>query len=218
MPTERYLLVLQCVVGCGDLPSLAYVEAPAASNSADAGSSAAESPARTNPTTHEIAWLPESVKRWMPHIKTAADAHDLDPCLLAIVVLIESHGDVNARGHDGATGLMQIMPKTARAIAKQRGMQAFRSATLHDPATNLDLGAWYLSRQLHDYRQLFGERAIELAAIAYNAGPARARAFAEHNEPVPARSLRYARLVYAMWSERERPRSETFERWWSGKL
>jgi len=75
-----------------------------------------------------------------------------------------------ARSSVGASGLMQIMPATARWIAKQLGIKRFRVAEMHDPARNIQFGAYYLK---HVQSTLDGSPV--LATAAYNAGPGRAQ-------------------------------------------
>jgi len=70
----------------------------------------------------------------------------------------------------GARGLMQIMPKTGRQIARKLKEKRFKKADLFNPATNIKYGAFYY-KQLLD--QFDGHYA--LAAAAYNAGPHRVK-------------------------------------------
>lgn len=77
----------------------------------------------------------------------------------------ESALDPNARSPVGARGLTQLMPATARAVAKSIGLKRFNVERLWEPATNIQIGSVYLGRMLHT----FGHPG--LAAAAYNAGP-----------------------------------------------
>lgn len=72
-----------------------------------------------------------------------------------------------------AVGLMQLLPSTGRAVAKQLG-QSFSTQKLTDPNTNIRLG----SRFLADRIAQFGGSKI-MAIAAYNAGPARVRQWVE---------------------------------------
>lgn len=76
----------------------------------------------------------------------------------------------DARSHAGATGLMQVMPATARETARRFGIRLQSPRQILDPDLNIQLGTAYLS-QVH--RQ-FGHNRI-LATAAYNAGPQRVR-------------------------------------------
>jgi soluble lytic murein transglycosylase len=82
----------------------------------------------------------------------------------------ESRFVMNARSGVGASGLMQVMPATARWTAKKLGMRDFNTDQLHDRDTNIAIGTGYLKLVLDD----FGG-SMPLAAAAYNAGPSRPR-------------------------------------------
>jgi soluble lytic murein transglycosylase len=99
-----------------------------------------------------------------------ARVRKLDESLLFGLVRQESRFIADARSSAGAAGLMQLLPSTARRVAKKIGMKGFRPSRLRQPEVNVALGAFYL-RQVLDG---FGGNAV-LAATAYNAGPGRAR-------------------------------------------
>ena len=75
-----------------------------------------------------------------------------------------------ARSGVGASGLMQIMPATARWIAQRLGIKRFQPKEMQDPARNIKFGAYYLK---HVQDTLDGSPV--LATAAYNAGPGRAQ-------------------------------------------
>ncbi len=77
-----------------------------------------------------------------------------------------------ARSSVGASGLMQLMPATARYVAKKIGMDDYRPDGVVDIDTNLALGTGYLRMVLEDLDNL-----PVLATAAYNAGPGRPRAW-----------------------------------------
>ena len=78
----------------------------------------------------------------------------------------ESLFRVNARSSAGARGLMQLMPRTAREVARQLGRSQPSTSDLYQPELNIALGSRYLADRLADGN---GNRA--LAAAAYNGGP-----------------------------------------------
>lgn len=78
----------------------------------------------------------------------------------------------NARSHVGASGLMQIMPGTAKYVANKIGLTGFTPNQINNIDTNLLLGTRYLNMVLSD---LDGSQV--LATAAYNAGPSRSRAW-----------------------------------------
>jgi len=105
---------------------------------------------------------------WRTELNDAATRAALDPYFVAAVAREESSFDPQARSRVGARGLMQLMPDTARQLAKGRGLPS-GDDMLADPAANLTLGSAYLAGLMKE----FGEP--RLAIAAYNAGPARVR-------------------------------------------
>ena len=75
-----------------------------------------------------------------------------------------------ARSSVGASGLMQIMPATARWIAQRLGIKGFHPKEMQDPAKNIQFGAYYLK-----HVQTTLDDSPVLATAAYNAGPGRAQ-------------------------------------------
>ena len=98
-----------------------------------------------------------------------ARAQSVDPAWLLAVARQESRFAAGARSGAGARGLMQIMPATARWIARRNGMRNYRLEHAHDVQTNITLGTHYLKGVL----DRFGSPVVALAA--YNAGPTRAQ-------------------------------------------
>lgn len=90
-----------------------------------------------------------------------SEDHPLRP-LFNAVIKQESGGKKDAVSYKGATGLMQIMPSTAKEIAKELGIRKY---DLKDPETNKKFGEHYLTKMLKKFN---GD--IELALAAYNAG------------------------------------------------
>ena len=99
-----------------------------------------------------------------------ARARKLDEPLVFGLVRQESRFIADAKSSAGASGLMQLLPSTARRIARKIGMKGFNTSRLGRPEVNAALGAYYLRCVLDG---LGGNPA--LAAAAYNAGPGRAR-------------------------------------------
>jgi soluble lytic murein transglycosylase len=86
----------------------------------------------------------------------------------------ESRFIMDARSHVGASGLMQVMPATAKWTAKKIGLSNFTPDQITDKETNVAIGTGYLKLVLDD----FGG-SLPLAAAAYNAGPGRSRRWRE---------------------------------------
>ncbi len=92
----------------------------------------------------------------------------LDPSLLRGLVRQESLFEAKARSRAGALGLTQLLPSTARSVARSVLRVRYRRAFLYDPGINARIGAAYL-RRLYD--QFDGNPMWALAA--YNGGPGR---------------------------------------------
>ena len=86
----------------------------------------------------------------------------------------ESRFIMNASSSVGASGLMQVMPNTAKYVAKKIGMTNYTNDKLTDTNTNLTLGSNYLNMVLIDL-----DGSWVLASAAYNAGPSRSKAWRE---------------------------------------
>lgn len=82
----------------------------------------------------------------------------------------ESRFVTEAKSTVGASGLMQVMPATARWIAQRLGMKDYRKTLISQLDTNLKLGTYYMKNVL----SALGNNPV-LASAAYNAGPGRAR-------------------------------------------
>lgn len=163
-----------------------------------------------------IEWLPSAVERWEPQMLEASERHRVSPELIAIVTLAESLGDPAARSPMGAVGLMQLMPSTAQRIADERRIEGHSDQRLQDPAYNIDLGAWYLARELAAAGAVgaeASERAVELAAVGYVGGDVFMRAHRDQAAPLPEPIRVYRDLIVGMWNERALPESATYGAW-----
>ena len=94
----------------------------------------------------------------------------LDKAWVYGLIRQESRFIMDAQSHVGASGLMQVMPSTARYVAKKIGLTDFVVETLSDVRTNVMLGTNYLNMVIGG---LDGSQV--LATAAYNAGPGRLR-------------------------------------------
>ncbi len=104
----------------------------------------------------------------------------IDPAWAYGLMRQESRFNTGARSHVGAGGLMQIMPETAKLVARNMG-EAYNPAALSDPNTNLRYGTFYLS-MIH---QQLSQNAV-LATAGYNAGPNRARRWQPEQQSLAA--------------------------------
>ena len=98
----------------------------------------------------------EDVARYTPIIEAAARRNGVDPLLLHAIIRAESGYNPGALSVKGASGLMQLLPVTA----KRYGV-----TDLFDPRQNIEAGAKYLK----DLLGMFDNN-LELAIAGYNAG------------------------------------------------
>jgi soluble lytic murein transglycosylase-like protein len=112
---------------------------------------------------HDGALFP--VPRWKP-----AGGYKLDPSLVYAIIRAESGFDPAARSPKGALGLMQVMPDTARHLAKSTKIAYRGDGWLLHPPNNMQVGQAWL-RQLARTKTVNGSL-IHLVA-AYHAGEAR---------------------------------------------
>ncbi|MDB5359619.1 MAG: lytic transglycosylase protein [Rhodospirillales bacterium] len=111
---------------------------------------------------HDDAAYP--VPRWQPR-----NGFSVDRALLFALMMQESRFDADAQSGSGASGLMQLMPQTARDVARRAGIHFKSVDELVDPVLNLSLGQEYV-KQLIDHTQINGNLILVLAT--YNSGTA----------------------------------------------
>ena len=89
----------------------------------------------------------------------------------------ESEFDMRANSHVGAQGLMQLMPYTAKLVAKQAKLPYSKSRLTSDPEYNINLGSHYIAGLILQY-----DGAYPFATAAYNAGPKRVKHWKKINK------------------------------------
>ena len=89
----------------------------------------------------------------------------LDPYLVASLIRQESEFNALALSRANAVGLMQLLPKTGRTVARQVKLKGYSAPQLFTPAVNLQLGTRYFKDMVDKYNGQF-----EYALAAYNAG------------------------------------------------
>jgi soluble lytic murein transglycosylase len=102
-------------------------------------------------------------------VRRAGDIR-LDPAYVYGLIRQESRFIMDARSHVGASGLMQVMPATAKWTAKKIGLTNFTPEQITDREINVAIGTGYLKLVLDDF-----EGSMPMATAAYNAGPNRPR-------------------------------------------
>ena len=132
---------------------------------------------------------------------------NLDPMLVLAVIEIESRFQYSPISPGGARGIMQIMPDTGKfltdAVGRELGLHpvAYRPESLDDPIVNIRMGVYYL----HDLKKQF--RNLNLALIAYNAGPAEVQNRLENNQEF---SQDFATLVLTAYQRYANHKAPTF--------
>ena len=106
--------------------------------------------------------------RFEKEILAAARQRGIDPYLVAGLIRQESLFDARARSAAGAIGLMQILPRTGRELARRDGLRGFATTMLRDPGVNIRLGTLFFADLLERNGQT-----PAFALAAYNAGPSR---------------------------------------------
>jgi soluble lytic murein transglycosylase len=96
----------------------------------------------------------------------------LDPSYVFGLIRQESRFIVDLRSSVGATGLMQVMPATARWTANKIGLANFKPDQMSERDTNTAIGTAYLKLLLDSF-----DGSMPLATAAYNAGPSRPRSW-----------------------------------------
>ena len=112
--------------------------------------------------------------------RTAAENEGVDEAWIYGLARQESRFMHHAKSGVGAAGLMQIMPATAKWVAKRIGMNDYNSDLIHDLTTNVSIGTYYIRYTF----ELMNGQAV-MATAAYNAGPSRAKRWLA-SEPMEA--------------------------------
>jgi len=102
------------------------------------------------------------------------------------IIRQESEFDLNANSHAGAKGLMQLMPYTAKLVAKQAKLPYVKSRLTTDPEYNINLGSHYIAGLILDY-----DGAYPYAIAAYNAGPNRVKYWKKINKDPQKKQIDY---------------------------
>jgi soluble lytic murein transglycosylase len=147
----------------------------------------------------------------VPHrdaLDAAAREWALDEAMIYSLIRQESRFVPEARSRAGAMGLMQLMPSTAKWVARQLPVHPFKVDMLANPEVNIRMGTYYFRRVLNALGHPI------LATAAYNAGPGRARRWRDERplegaiyaETIPVNETRdYVKKVFAnAWFYRHR--------------
>lgn len=108
-------------------------------------------------------------KPYWPDLKFSASSNGLDPYLVASLIRQESEFSPTAVSRANALGLMQLLPKTGKLVARQEKVKGYSTAQLLTPGMNMKLGTRYFRSMVEQ----FG--GFEYALAAYNAGDFRVK-------------------------------------------
>lgn len=146
--------------------------------------------------------------RWKPE-----DGFRVDRALIFALIRQESKFNPKAKSWAGARGLMQLMPRTASFVARDRRLHGSKRHTLYDPGLNLELGQTYIEMLLNE-SHISGDL-FHLAA-AWNGGPGNLSKWQRQNkkdedpllfiESIPSRETRIfiERVLTNLWIYRDR--------------
>jgi soluble lytic murein transglycosylase len=104
-------------------------------------------------------------KAYWTDLRKYSALNGLDPYLVASLIRQESEFNALALSRANAVGLMQLLPKTGKTVAKQVKLKGYSAPQLYTPAVNLQLGTRYFKDMVDKYNGQF-----EYALAAYNAG------------------------------------------------
>ena len=122
----------------------------------------ASAPIKSIPLVYWRILFPEP---WWDTIRAESAKNNLDPYLVASLIRQESEFNPSAISHANAWGLMQLLPSSGKAMAREEGLKHFQTFQLLDPETNIRLGTRYLRQVLDKFGGV-----PEYAMAAYNAG------------------------------------------------
>ncbi|MDD4179878.1 MAG: transglycosylase SLT domain-containing protein, partial [Candidatus Margulisbacteria bacterium] len=120
-------------------------------------------------------WQLSYPKGYWKHVAGGADDFKVDPYLVLAVIREESRFSAKAVSRSGARGLMQIMPRTGRGIAKDLDLPKYRTTKLYEPASNVKMGTYYLSNLIKSF-----SNNVYLALAGYNGGPNKIKKYVKY--------------------------------------
>ncbi|MHB8876086.1 MAG: lytic transglycosylase domain-containing protein [Myxococcaceae bacterium] len=174
--------------GCGKLPLVAALALIAASRFGPAPTPAPAPRAVSHPLPADFSTIDTVLAKRAPGlgltlrrqlavaIAEESKGAGFDPLLILAVIDVESDFEDQAISPVGARGLMQIMPATLYFLAQKEGLRLSIEEVQADPALRVRLGVRYLKYLQGRFRDL------DMALMAYNAGPTRiAQAAKEHD-------------------------------------
>jgi len=139
----------------------------------------------------------------IPTVCKFAQKHNMDSALIMAVIEVESKFNPKAVSKAGAIGLMQIMPKTAKAVSRELKIKKYNKDSLYNPGINIKIGTYYLKKLLLEFNN-----DIDLTLAAYNAGMGNIRKWQEQKKEIPfeetrtfVKRVKSARVKYKLFSK-----------------
>ena len=114
-----------------------------------------------------------------------------EQALILSIIRQESEFDTSARSRVGAQGLMQLMPYTAKTVAKQAKLNYSKSRLTRSPEYNINLGSFYIAGLILNY-----DGSYPFSVAAYNAGPKRVKYWKKINK-----NPQIGQIDYVDWIE-----------------
>jgi membrane-bound lytic murein transglycosylase F len=108
----------------------------------------------------------KSISQYKPIIKKYSKRYGFDWRLIAAQIVQESGFKVQARSRVGASGLMQLMPGTAREISKELDIEYI----MKNPRENITAGIYHLQKQYRMFPEANYSNRSKLALASYNCG------------------------------------------------
>lgn len=152
----------------------------------DGGGGAVRLEEKTDPPMDLSQEAIARARQFQPIVHEAAAQHGVDPHLINGIIWHESKFNPRARGPSGARGLMQLMPRTSKSLARRLE----RPHRPYDPDFNVHAGTLLISRLLDKFD---GDETVALAAYARGSG--RVRGWLDEGQPFPEGVLRFVRKV-----------------------
>lgn len=122
-------------------------------------------PTLSTPFPYPLEQLKYPLDYWDLILKYA-EQRKLDPYFVAGIIRQESAYNPQARSYANARGLMQVIPPTAKRVARRIGLKNFTTARLYEPDINIAIGTAYIAEMIERF-----DGNLFRAIAAYNAGP-----------------------------------------------
>ncbi len=136
--------------------------------------------------------LDNQTVRMLPNlILEESGKYGYDPLFITALIITESSFNNWAQSKVGALGLMQIKPRTAFAVAKEKSMRWRGKPSLFHPETNIAIGSYYLNKMHKRFQDM------ELALEAYNHGPTQLMRFLHKGNP----PYKYSSKVFSIYDD-----------------